>query len=203
LIKLLLNKHLKISFLFKISDILKVKTAVSIAHTYSVDKTQETKPFAYHVYFVQNNMEAWKKRDIADMMVDLNNSKLLKPGYAGTGVCFPDILKGYSYFQYLDPTSHGSRGTLLVRNINLNPVKGRKDKFSADETRVDAALFASARDTLFNFGVHALRDGLLNFADKTYPIKELSNSEIHYKDNSKLSGFAALEKLARKSDSTS
>lgn len=150
--------------------------------SYIVDRTKENNPFTYQIYFVGSNREPWKRGEIIEMRGDLDNSDLLKPGQFGTVVSYPDILKGYTYFQYLDPASHASRGTLLVRNINLKPPQdGRKDKFSVDETRVDAYLASVARDTLFNFGVRTLREGgTIAFAEKTCPIHEFKRNNVRF-----------------------
>jgi hypothetical protein len=150
--------------------------------SYIVDRTKENNPFAYQVYFVGSNREPWKEREIIKMRGDLDNSGLLKPGQFGTVVSYPDIPKGYTYFQYLDPASHASRGTLLVRNINLKPPQdGRKDRFSVDETRVDAYLASVARDTLFNFGVRTLRNrGSIGFTHETCPLTEFKRNNARF-----------------------
>jgi len=153
---------------------MKKKFAASVVDAYLVDKPQDDSPSTYMIYFVEGNRQHWKRSEISTMEIDFVRSKLLQGGCIGAVVSFPDILRGYSHMLRLDPRKgYASMGTSIIRNIDLKIKEGSKNRYSVDESKVDVALCAVAKDTIFNHSVRTLRNrGLTTFKEEICPKRE-------------------------------
>lgn len=160
---------------------MKKRVVTSVVDSMMLDRIQQDQ-MAKVVYFVECNINPWSDREISVMRDSLSKSPLSLDGYLGTAVCYPTLDTGYTHYQRLDPRSYTSKGTEIIRNVSLQSVEGRKDRFSVDEAIVDPILCKIVKDKLFRHSMNTLRHrGLIAFAREPYPLTDFDKPARYFK----------------------